>query len=71
MEMRYHRALDSSRLEVLHLPADVMAHSVAEKTGPIGPLTRAKNDPSGCHELGGLLRDNAADQSAAGSRTMN
>ncbi len=34
-KLKVHRILCGSRLEVLHLPADVLEHSVGE-TGPIG-----------------------------------
>jgi len=45
-KLKIRRVIDGRRLEVLHLPADVMEHSMVEKTGPIGPLTGAKNDPA-------------------------
>jgi hypothetical protein len=32
---------------VIHLSADFLAHSMARKTGPIGPLTCVKNDLMG------------------------
>jgi hypothetical protein len=38
--------IEGERLEVLHLHADVLELSLAEKTGPIGPLIGAKNDPA-------------------------
>jgi hypothetical protein len=37
-KLRVRRMIDGRRLEVLHLPGDVLEPSVAEKTGPIGPL---------------------------------
>ena len=42
-KLKVRRMIEGSRLEILHLPADVLGPSVAEKTGPIGPLTGAKN----------------------------
>jgi len=48
------RIIGGSRLEVLHLPADVLEHPVAEKSGPIGPSTGTKNGPPGSHEMGGF-----------------
>ena len=45
-KLKVRRVLSGSRLEVLHLTADVLEHSIVEKTGPIGPLTGAKNDPA-------------------------
>jgi hypothetical protein len=50
-KLKVHRILCGSRLEVLHLPADVLEHSVGE-TGPIGPSTDAKDDLPGSHEIG-------------------
>ena len=44
-KLKIRRVIDGRRLEVLHLPADVLEHSIVEKTGPIGPLTDAKNYP--------------------------
>ena len=41
-KLRVRRIIGGSRLEVLHLPADVLERSLAEKTGPIGPSTGAK-----------------------------
>lgn len=46
-KLKVRRIIDGRRLEVLHLPADVLARSLTEKTGPIGPSTGAKNDLSG------------------------
>jgi hypothetical protein len=45
--------IDGRRLEILHLPADVLEHSVGE-TGPIGPSTDAKDDLPGSHDVGGF-----------------
>ena len=53
-KLKVRRMIDGSRLEILHLPADVLEHSVAEKTGPIGPSTAAKNDLPGSHGMGGF-----------------
>ena len=36
-KLKVRRMIDGRRLEVLHLPLDVMERSIAEKTGPIGP----------------------------------
>ncbi len=52
-KLKVHRILCGSRLEVLHLPADVLEHSVGE-TGPIGPSTDAKDDLPGSHDVGGF-----------------
>jgi len=52
-KLKVHRILCGSRLEVLHLPADVLEHSVGE-TGPIGPSTAAKDDLPGSHDVGGF-----------------
>jgi hypothetical protein len=46
-KLKVRRVIDGSRLEVLHLHADVLERSVARKTGPIGPSKGAKNDFSG------------------------
>ena len=53
-KLKVRRIIDGSRLEILHLPADVLEHSVAEKTGPIGPSTGAKNDLPSSHGIGGF-----------------
>ena len=53
-KLKVRRIIGGSRLEILHLPADVLEHSVAEKTGPIGPLTGAKNDLPSSHGIGGF-----------------
>jgi hypothetical protein len=45
-KLRVRRMIDGRRLEVLHLSANVLEHSIVEKTGPIGPSTGAKNDPA-------------------------
>jgi hypothetical protein len=50
-KLRVRRIIGGTRLEVLHLPADVL-ESVAQKTGPIGPSMGAKNDLPGSHEIG-------------------
>ncbi len=42
-KLKVRRILCGSRLEVLHLPPDVLEHPL-RKTGPIGPLTGAKDD---------------------------
>jgi hypothetical protein len=44
--------MGGTRLEVLHLPADEL--SITGKTGPIGPLTGAKNDLPSCHGMRGF-----------------
>jgi hypothetical protein len=43
-KLKIRRVIDGRRLEVLHLPDNVLEHSIVEKTGPIGPSTGAKND---------------------------
>ena len=43
-KLKVRRVIDGSRLEVLHLHADVLESSLARKTGPIGPSKGAKND---------------------------
>jgi hypothetical protein len=55
-KLRVRRIIDGKRLEVLHLPAKLSEHSVAEKTGPIGPSTRTKNGQPGSHDMGGRVR---------------
>src|SRR6202011_4274845 len=35
-KLKIRRVIDGRRLEVLHLPADVLERSIVEKTGPIG-----------------------------------
>ena len=52
-KLKIRRVIDGSRLKVLHLPADVLEHFVAEKTGPFGPSTGAKNELSGSHDRDG------------------
>jgi hypothetical protein len=47
------------RRMILHLPADVLEHPI-RKTGPIGPLTCAKNDLPDSHDMGGLAWINGA-----------
>jgi hypothetical protein len=54
-KLRVRRVIGGTRLEILHLPADVLEHSVAGKTGPIGPSTGAKNDLPGSHDTGFAL----------------
>ena len=41
-KLKIRRVIDGRRLEVLHLPADVLELSIAEKTGPIGPSKGAR-----------------------------
>jgi hypothetical protein len=50
-KLKIRRVIDGTRLEVLHLPADMLEHSIVEKTGPIGPLTGAKNDLPSSHDF--------------------
>jgi hypothetical protein len=45
-KLKIRRVIDGRRLEVLHLPAEVLEHFIVEKTGPIGPLTGAQDDPA-------------------------
>jgi hypothetical protein len=52
-KLKVRRTIEGSRLEVLHLPADVLEHPI-RKTGPIGPLTAAKDNLPGSHEMGEL-----------------
>jgi hypothetical protein len=59
-KLKVRRMIDGKRLEVLHLPADVLEHSVAGKTGPIGPSTDAKNDLPSSHGMGGFALANGA-----------
>ena len=58
-KLKVRRTIKGSRLEVLHLPADVLEHPI-RKTGPIGPLTGAKDDLPNSHEMGGLYLVNRA-----------
>jgi hypothetical protein len=37
-KLKIRRTIEGSRLEVLHLHADVVEHSIVEKSGPIGPM---------------------------------
>ena len=53
-KLRVRHIIGSARQEVLHLPADVLQPSVAEKTGPIGPSTGAKNGLPSSHGIGGF-----------------
>ena len=59
-KLRVRRIIEGSRLEVLHLPAGVLEHPI-RKTGPIGPLTCAKNDLPDSHDMGGLALVNGVD----------
>jgi hypothetical protein len=54
-KLKVRRMIDGRRLEVLHLSADVLEHSIVGKTGPIGPLTGAKNDPARFSRVRGRL----------------
>jgi hypothetical protein len=38
-KLKVRRMIDGRRLEVLHLSANLLEHSAAGKTGPIGPST--------------------------------
>jgi hypothetical protein len=60
-KLKVRRVIDGSRLEILHLPADVLELSIPGKTGPIGPLTGAKNDLPDSHNMGGFASANGAD----------
>jgi len=42
--LKVRRMIDGRRLKVLHLRTDFLEHPIAEKSGPIGPLTGAKGD---------------------------
>ena len=45
-KLKVRRILCGSRLEVLHLSADLLTPSIAQKTGPIGPsMAQAKARP--------------------------
>jgi hypothetical protein len=46
-KLKVRRILSGSRLEVLHLPADALEHSIVGKSGPIGPSTGEENDLPG------------------------
>jgi hypothetical protein len=58
-KLRVRRIICGSRLEVLHMPADVLEHPI-RKTGPIGPFTDAKDDPPSSNEMGGFYLVNRA-----------
>jgi hypothetical protein len=51
-KLKVRRMIDGRRFEVLHLRTDFLEHSVAEKSGPIGPSTVPKNDLAGSHDTG-------------------
>jgi hypothetical protein len=53
-KLKVRRLIVGRPLEVLHLPADALEHSVAEKTGLIGPSTGAKNNLAGSHVVSGF-----------------
>jgi hypothetical protein len=53
-KLKVRRMIDGRRLEVLHLPANVLERSLTEKTSPIGPTTRTKNGLPGSHGVGGV-----------------
>ena len=53
-KLKVRRMIRGSRLEVLHLRADVLGRLLAEKTGPIGPSTAARNDLPSSHGMGGF-----------------
>jgi len=42
--LKVRRMIDGRRLEVLHLRINLLEHPIAEKSGPIGPLTGAMGD---------------------------
>jgi hypothetical protein len=46
-KLKVRRSLSGSRLEVLHLPADALEHSIVGKSGPIGPSTGDEKDLPG------------------------
>ena len=52
--LKVRRMIDGRRLEVLHLRINLLEHPIAEKSGPIGPLTRAKNDLPASRNVGGF-----------------
>jgi hypothetical protein len=54
-KLNVRRMIDGRRLEVLHLRIDFLEHSVAGKTGPIGPSTDAKDELPGSDAKGGSL----------------
>jgi hypothetical protein len=56
--LKARRVIGGTRLEVLHLPADVLDRPVADKSGPIGPSTGATCPVF--HEMGGLAWINGA-----------
>ena len=52
--LKVRRMIDGRRLEVLHLRSNFLEHPIAEKSGPIGPLTGAIRDPPDSRDLGGF-----------------
>jgi hypothetical protein len=52
--LKVRRMIDGRRLEVLHLRINLLEHPIAEKSGPIGPLTGAMRDPPNARDLGGF-----------------
>jgi hypothetical protein len=54
-KLKIRRVIEGRRLEVLHLPDNVLEHSIVEKTGPIGPSTGAKKDPAPFSRVRGPL----------------
>jgi plasmid stabilization system protein ParE len=52
--LKVRRMIDGRRLEVLHLRTSFLEHPIAEKSGPIGPLTGAMRDPPDARDLGGF-----------------
>ena len=51
-KLKVRRMIDRRRLEVLHLRTDFLEPFMADKTGPFGPSTGAKNDLTGSHDVG-------------------
>ena len=52
--LKVRRMIDGRRLEVLHLRTDFLEHPIAEKSGPIGPLTGAMGDLPDPRDVGGF-----------------
>ena len=52
--LKVRRMIDGRRMEVLHLRTDLLEHPIAEKSGPIGPLTGAKGDLPDSRDVGGF-----------------
>ena len=52
--LKVRRMIDGRRLEVLHLRTDFLEHPIAEKSGPIGPLTGTVGDLPDARDLGGF-----------------